>query len=127
MAQVSVAAPPAPAAWRLEADREQLRQLLLNVIRNGAQAAGAAGRVDVTCAVSGDRLLCRVEDDGPGFAPEALENLATPFFTTREGGTGLGLAISHRILEDLGGRLRVENRDEGGARVILDFPRPEGA
>jgi two-component system sensor histidine kinase HydH len=122
---VRVPADAAPDAWRIVADPEQVRQLLLNVLRNGAQAAGVGGHVDVNCEVEGTRLLCRIEDDGPGFTAEALENLATPFFTTKEGGSGLGLAISHRILEDLGGALSAENRPQGGARVTLVFPRAE--
>ena len=63
-----------------------------------------------------------VEDDGPGFAPEAIASLGEPFTTTKPGGTGLGLAICLRIAEDHEGRLTAENRPGGGARVTLTLP-----
>jgi signal transduction histidine kinase len=63
-----------------------------------------------------------VEDTGPGFSAEAIENLFTPFYTTREDGTGLGLAISHRIVESHGGRIAAANRPGGGARVTIELP-----
>jgi len=127
LAAVSVPAAAPAGAWRILGDPEQLRQVLLNVLRNGAQAAGPGGHVAASCEVAGPHLLCRIEDDGPGFTAEALENLATPFFTTKAGGSGLGLAICQRILEDLGGALSAENRPQGGARVTLVFPRAEEA
>jgi two-component system sensor histidine kinase PilS (NtrC family) len=70
----------------------------------------------------GRGVAIHVEDNGPGFTPEATENLFTPFFTTREGGTGLGLAVSHRIVESHGGRMDAENREGGGARVSIRLP-----
>jgi two-component system sensor histidine kinase HydH len=104
-------------------DPAQLRQLLLNLLLNGVQAAGEQGRVEVALAAGPGAVEVRVSDDGPGFSPEALENLGTPFFTTREGGTGLGLAISMRIAEDHGGRLTAHNRTPRGAEVVLTLPR----
>jgi signal transduction histidine kinase len=103
-------------------DREQLGQVLLNVILNAAQAAGPDGNVTVGVSRDGGRAVCAVEDDGPGFTSEALESLGTPFFTTKPGGTGLGLAICHRILEDHGGGLSAVNRPDGGARVRIELP-----
>jgi signal transduction histidine kinase len=104
------------------ADREQIRQLLLNLILNAAQAAGQGGRVTIGCRTEQKQLLCQVADDGPGFAPEALENLGTPFYTTKEGGTGLGLAICHRIVEDMGGHIEVRNDSPRGATVTITLP-----
>ena len=78
------------------ADREQIRQVLLNILLNAAQAAGAGGRVQIESSSGADRVLLRITDSGPGFTPDALENLFTTFFTSKEKGTGLGLAISHR-------------------------------
>lgn len=104
------------------ADREQIRQVLLNVLLNAAQAAGPEGRVQVECEPAADQVILRVSDTGPGFTSEALENLFTPFFTNKEKGTGLGLAISHRIVESHSGRIEVSNRPGGGATVMIELP-----
>ena len=106
------------------ADRDQLRQILLNVLLNARHFA--AGSVRVAAVRDGDDVICRVADDGPGFTPEALSQFGTPFFSTREGGTGLGLALSLRLTEDNGGRLEAENGARGGAVVSLTLPSARG-
>jgi signal transduction histidine kinase len=116
--------PVPPGVPAVKGDPDQLRQVFLNVILNALQASGESGRVevDISHQKETDRVVIAVEDEGPGFSAEALENLFTPFFTTREDGTGLGLAISHRIIESHGGRIRVSNKPEGGARVSIELP-----
>ena len=109
------------------ADREQIRQVLLNLLLNAAQAAGMDGRVQIECSTREDRVFLRITDSGPGFTPEALENLFTPFFTNKEKGTGLGLAISHRIVESHSGRIEVDNLPGGGAVVTVELPAAERA
>jgi two-component system, NtrC family, sensor histidine kinase HydH len=103
-------------------DNEQMRQLLLNLLLNAAQAAGAYGRVVVRTEAG---PIVEIRDNGPGFSDEALANYGTPFFTTRAAGTGLGLAICQRISENHGAVLSVHNSDEGGAIVRLDFAAQE--
>jgi signal transduction histidine kinase len=109
---------------RVKGDPEQIRQVLLNVLLNAIQACGEEGRVEVDLSHDKDSGFVRieVEDTGPGFSAEAIENLFTPFYTTREDGTGLGLAISHRIVESHGGRIAAANRPGGGARVTIELP-----
>lgn len=122
---VRITTPSFPnGALPIRADREQLGQLLLNVLLNGVQAAGPEGEVTVSLTMKNERVCCRVADSGPGFSEEALANLGTPFYTTRTGGTGLGLAICFRIVEELGGSIVVRNRSAGGAEVRLEFPVP---
>jgi two-component system, NtrC family, sensor kinase len=72
-------------------------------------------------------VLIRIEDTGPGIPESDLDRLFDPFFTTREPGegTGMGLAITSRIVQELGGVIRAENREGGGARFILRFPASE--
>jgi nitrogen fixation/metabolism regulation signal transduction histidine kinase len=67
-------------------------------------------------------VLLTITDSGPGFAPEALEKVADPFFTTKDHGTGLGLAIVSTILDSHGARLAFSNAETGGARVTITFP-----
>ncbi len=107
---------------RIWGDREQLRQIFLNVLLNACQIAGAGGSVLVECVRRGGVCLIRVRDSGPGFSREALENAFTPFYSSRDQGTGLGLAISHRIAESHGGHIRVRNHPEGGALVEIELP-----
>lgn len=85
-----------------------------------ADTAGVAG-------ANGARAVLAVEDRGPGFSDEALEHLFEPFFSTRDS-TGLGLAVAHGIVAEHGGTIRGENRDDGGARVVVELPlAPAGA
>jgi len=110
----------------LRLDPRRLAQVFRNLLENAVQHAPAAGRVRFEArAVAGPgppRVLCTVEDDGPGFAADDLPHVFEPFFTRRQGGTGLGLAIVHRIAADHGGSVEAENRPEGGARLSVSLP-----
>ena len=109
----------APAVW---VDPGRLRQVIVNLLLNAAEAGATA----VTCAVSavGDGAQLTVQDDGPGIAADVAERLFEPFTTTRPvgEGTGLGLAISQRIIEESGGRLTLI-ASEGGACFAIWLPR----
>jgi len=122
-------------ALRVEVDPTLMVQAIANVVRNAAEAMAETPdgsrtvrvRVDrgVRRLPSGERaerIVIGVEDSGPGIAPEVLERMFNPFFTTRPTGTGLGLAIVHRIVEAHDGHVVVFNRDEGGATVELCVP-----
>ena len=113
----------------VDADRTRLRQLLLNLGVNAAEAAGPSprGEVVVELTRSGDECLVTVTDNGPGFTAEAVTSLGTPFYSTREGGTGLGLATSLRIVRDHGGDLSVDESHQGGARVVVRLPAAKEA
>ncbi|MDR2876946.1 MAG: hypothetical protein LBV36_02755 [Chromatiales bacterium] len=102
----------------------QFRQCLLNLILNAAQIIGEnAGRIRLTIKDNGDCAQLLVEDDGPGFPPEMLQNGVRAFGSWRRGGTGLGLIMVRRFVSDIGGSLRLENRTSRGARIILELPQ----
>jgi two-component system, NtrC family, nitrogen regulation sensor histidine kinase NtrY len=105
----------------IQADGDQLDQLLINLVRNAADAAlEAGGGVRVGWSRDGSFVEVRVEDDGPGVTDTA--NLFVPFFTTKPQGTGIGLVLSRQIAEAHGGTLGLENRPEGGALARLRLP-----
>ena len=115
------AGPPVQVAF----DPDLLEEACGNVVQNAISMMPGGGRISVQLMVEEDFVELRVHDEGPGFGPEALDRALDPFFTTRARGTGLGLVICRRILEAHGGGIRLENRPEGGATVVLMLSRKE--
>jgi signal transduction histidine kinase len=111
-------------ALRALADSDQLEQLLINLLRNAADAAlqtGGGVSLGWERPAGGRELLIKVEDEGPGLPDTA--NLFVPFFTTKTGGSGIGLVLCRQIAEAHGGSLNLENRPEGqGCRALLRLP-----
>ncbi len=104
------------------ADRDHLKQVLLNLILNGLQAMPEGGTLRLEAAATRDTLTLTVADTGPGIPPEALPRLFDPYFTTKAKGLGLGLAIARRIVEEHGGRIEVESRPTRGSRFRVALP-----
>jgi signal transduction histidine kinase len=111
-------------------DEALLRQALLNLARNAAEAcadaAGGGGQVELRGDVMalGEHGFQRITvlDDGPGIAAPDLGKLFRPFFTTKARGTGLGLAVVQKIIVQHGGHVEARNRPEGGAAFIVTLP-----
>lgn len=110
----------------VQVDGAQLKQVLLNLLRNAVEAAAEAhpgsGRVAVTIEAVPEGLAIVVDDDGPGVPVESRQLIFTPFHTTKEHGTGLGLAVSFAIVQLHGGSLAVEDGPLGGARFRVLLP-----
>ncbi|HEV8321963.1 MAG TPA: ATP-binding protein [Myxococcota bacterium] len=110
-----------PALPRARADREQLTQVLHNLLKNAVEAAPAAGgTVDVRlrAAPGGRAVELRVGDNGPGIPEPARDQLFMPYFTTKAEGTGLGLAICHRIVTEHGGTITLAPGGPGATFVV---------
>lgn len=106
-----------------EIDEGQLRQALLNLLRNAREAAGDGGEVILRVIEDGDDVEIAIEDDGPGIPDDVRASIFDPFYTTKRHGTGLGLAVTRSIVEAHGGTISCEPRVEGGTRFRLRLPR----
>ncbi|ABC83109.1 sensor histidine kinase [Anaeromyxobacter dehalogenans] len=117
-------APDLPAVL---ADRDQVMQVLLNLVRNALDAMPSGGRLRLAAYRDRDAVAFEVSDSGPGIAPGDLERVFEPYFTTKPGGTGLGLAIARRIAEEHGGALDAASSPGAGATFTLRLPvaRPQ--
>jgi signal transduction histidine kinase len=109
------------------ADEAQLRQALLNLVRNAREAMsnrpGGRLRVVVACVEgASSEVRVTVQDSGGGIPPEHLGQIFDPFFSTKERGTGLGLALVQQIVVEHGGRIDVESGPEVGTTFTLVFP-----
>ena len=118
--RIRVIAPPSLPA--LEADREYLRQTLLNLVLNGVQAMPAGGTLTLEAAKSNGNILIWVTDTGTGIAPENRTQIFEPYFTTKPKGSGLGLAITRRIVEAHRGAITVSSEVGEGCRFQITLP-----
>ena len=122
----------APQLPRIDADKNQLNQVVLNLVENARDAIGPRpdGRITVSTRFgdASDRVMLVVEDNGPGIPVDLKDKVFAPYFTTKhsKGGTGLGLAIVHRIVSDHGGRIAVADVPGGGARFAIELPLRNG-
>jgi signal transduction histidine kinase len=119
--RVAVAVEPGPDIT-IHADGDQIEQLLINLVRNGADAVlETGGRVTMSWSASQDSVEICVADEGAGISGTA--NLFIPFFTTKPGGMGIGLTLARQIAEAHDGALTLSNRENGGAVARLRLPR----
>lgn len=133
---------------QVRANAEQLRQVLINLVRNAIQAMGGTGKIEVLTRLRSHGRARRevgggvsataasehspaprtswvevaVRDEGPGILPQVQRSLFQPFFTTKHKGTGLGLAICQRMVEEMGGRIDVYSRPGHGATFTVALP-----
>ncbi len=114
-----------PAARWVLADRVQIQQVLINLIRNAIEAMTQSTEREVVIAsrATGREIEVSVADTGTGIAPEHVESLFSRFMTTKTGGMGIGLPISRTIVELHGGKIWAANRPEGGAVFRFTLPK----
>jgi PAS domain S-box-containing protein len=106
------------------ADADKLKQVLLNLVKNGVEALDGPGRVGICSEAEPDGgVRVSVRDTGRGMAPEEAARVLDPFYSTRPGGTGLGLAVVDRILQLHGTQLEVKSRPGAGTSMEFVLPR----
>ncbi|TDT81347.1 ATP-binding protein [Pseudodesulfovibrio indicus] len=106
----------------VKGDKDLLYRAFYNLVANALQAMNGPGELTIRAARGEEGLHVTMVDTGPGFAPEHLEHVRDPFFTTKDQGTGLGLALVSTIFESHGAVMDLTNAEGGGARVDVIFP-----
>ena len=123
---IRVAKSLAPRLASFLGDCQQLRHVFINLFSNAIEVMRPGGTLIIETFSSylneKRAVSVRVSDTGSGIPSDVKHTIFAPFFTTKESGTGLGLAISHRIITNHGGRIEVENRQEGGAQFTVTLP-----
>lgn len=118
----------APGLPPIEADRDQLTQVVLNLVENARDAVAlrgteqTVGRIHVRTRPTPGGVILEVQDNGPGFDETTAAQLFTPYFTTKSQGTGLGLAIAQRIVVEHGGSITAHGTPGEGARFTITLP-----
>jgi two-component system, NtrC family, sensor kinase len=120
--KISVTSKLAAAQGELLADQNQLRQVLVNLLKNSREAMPNGGALTVSITKVGPRLELRWSDTGVGIAERDRPQIFEPFFTTKRGGTGLGLSLSRQIVELHGGTIGIEPGAGPGTTFVLSFP-----
>lgn len=102
-------------------DQSSIRQLIINMVRNGLDAMPQGGKIIITTRFHDAKVLLTIQDNGMGISTEIRDKLGTPFFTTKEKGTGLGLAICYRIVQRHAAMLTVESEPGKGTAFTIAF------
>lgn len=103
-------------------DPNRIRDALLNILKNAAQAIGIGGTISVKVYEKNGSCIFEIRDTGPGITGADIPFIFDPFFTTKKGGTGLGLTIAHRIIEEHEGRIEVESKAGTGTTFRVYIP-----
>jgi PAS domain S-box-containing protein len=119
---ISLVLEPLEEPLTVPMDEFQIRQALINLIRNAIDAQPAGGAIRVRLTKLPDRVRIQILDSGEGISKENLNRIFEPYYTTRAQGTGLGLAVVERIVREHRGRIRIESEPGKGTCVTVDLP-----
>jgi signal transduction histidine kinase len=106
----------------VSADEAQIRQSLLNLLRNAREAMAGGGRIDVSVRGEDEAIVVRIADRGEGVPEDVRTKMFDAFYSTKERGTGLGLPLTQQIVLAHRGTIRCEDREGGGAVFVITFP-----
>jgi two-component system, NtrC family, sensor histidine kinase PilS len=132
--RITIATSLAGGALSAQVDQNQMRQVFWNLATNAFDAMPDGGKLTITTGSrhidaggrKGDVVEIAFQDTGEGIAPENLDKIFLPFFTTKKEGSGLGLAAVHRIVDLHGGWIKVESQAQQGTRFVVCLPRSGG-
>ena len=109
----------------LMGDREQLKQVFLNIILNAIQAMPNGGKIEISTGLGDGIVQVKISDTGCGIPKDLKERIFDPFFTTKDDGTGLGLSIAQGIVERHRGKIEVVSEEGKGSTFIVSLPLKE--
>jgi len=109
----------------VQVDRDQMKQVFYNLIRNSGQAIGSDGAISVHTGCNDENVYINFVDDGPGIPADQVSRVFEPYYTTKKAGSGLGLMIVHRIINEHAGELQFRSREGKGTEVTIFLPRIE--
>ncbi len=109
----------------LQVDRDQMKQVFYNLVRNSCQAMGSDGELSVRTGCDDESVSVTFADNGPGVPADRVSRVFEPYYTTKKTGSGLGLLIVHRIVRDHGGEVEFRSREGVGTEVTVHLPRAE--
>lgn len=113
---------PAPSVYQVMGDEAQLKQVLINLIRNAIEAVDSGGKIDLSLSLKEKMVAITVSDNGIGIPQDVLVKLGTPFYTTKASGTGLGLSVCYSIVQAHNGQLEVVSKVGEGTSFTLKLP-----
>ncbi len=105
-----------------ELDPNQIRRVLVHLVRNAVEAMENGGKVEIEVTSDPEYIQIAVRDSGMGIAAADLQRVSDPFYTTKVAGTGVGLALVERIVKDHQGKLHIRCQDSGGTEVLVTLP-----
>ena len=124
-----------PSLPTIEANKDELKQAFLNLIKNAVEASPKGGQVHILTLYNNDytfrkkqdtlspnSIIVKIIDSGPGMTDATIKKLFTPFFTTKKRGTGLGMAVSLKIIENHQGKIKIVSKEKIGTVVQVFFP-----
>ncbi|VVB71224.1 Methanogenesis regulatory histidine kinase FilI [uncultured archaeon] len=113
------------AQWTCRADPTMMGRILTNLINNSFQAMTDGGKMSITVSQSKDHVIMSLKDNGTGIPPEVRPEIFKPLVTSKAKGMGMGLVVCKRLLQALGGDIRIESEYGRGTEVIIRIPRAE--
>lgn len=107
----------------IQGDRDQIKQVFFNIVKNARQAMRAGGTIRIRAFSDDEYVYVQIGDSGEGMSEESLAKVFEPYFTTKRDGHGLGMMIVERIMRDHGGQIGIDSRPGVGTLVTLQFPQ----
>ncbi|WML47833.1 HAMP domain-containing sensor histidine kinase [Neobacillus sp. PS3-34] len=106
----------------IKGNQSELKQVLINILKNGIEAMKSGGTLTLTVRKSGGYGVFEIQDTGVGMAPEELDRLGTAFYSLKEKGTGIGLMVCYQIVERMNGKIDVVSKKEKGTTFSIFIP-----